>query len=655
MSNLPPIDDKRAELIGELRQARSGGAAAGQIVESARTLKVVVGHGEFRAAMREAWPEDSHPLQTLNTYRRRAEKQLYPEAAKDVVYRDSDARRYAELMSIWRMPTSLQEGEIQDLSREAGRSPRTLRRQMLKAARGGLKAIARNIRSDRGRSRVLPLEAEQCFRRLCIGEDTKGWPVSLMIAEVRKRFPDLDASDASFRRIADSIPLAVTMSDREWKATFLPSGRWEVPHINHTHVFDFTQADLFVWDRNPAHRPYRPCLIAVLDEFSRSCMFGLYLQGDPGRADLQAVLLHAWQPKLNEDGKPDRYWVQCGFPLHLHCDNGKVQGSGWLKDVCREIGNNLYDQDGRPVHESIRHTPVRTPWHQGHIERFYGHVHTHFELYTFPNAYCGRSPQDRPEGFKGNEGTPRDWEAYPTLDQLNYAFRVWVPNDYHQSENRTLHMSPLESWQRHAAGHVNIADPDYLRMTLMQRADNGGTRLVRHGMIQNNNCFYFHSLLQSYEQAPVSVRWDPAEFDHVFVFEREGDGDGRFICEARREQTRNPDNPKDVAEHKSQTRQKKAMRRILKEGVRIAPGLSDEEQERHAVEMRQAAENAERERLKGTIPFPGNARAAKQRADDEPITADEILALVGPQEVPASLPAEAQQKEEPLELYGIEI
>ena len=497
----------------------------------------------------------------------------------------------------------------------------------------GAVALNRKPRADRGRPQVSP-EARTAFLQRRTDPLTRQELLQVSIRHVQREFPGEQISDYSLRRLQRAIPKALLMQDREWRAAYGPLGQWEVPHVNHTQVFDMTDADLFVWDRDD-RPPYRPKLTALIDEHTQCCLGGAYTRETPSMAVLQALLLHGWLPKA------DPRWPMYGIPLHLHCDNGKVQTSHWLQAVCDTIGSDLRDRSDTRIIEGVRHAQVRSPWQDGHIENFYGIVHTHFECHVFPAAYCGRDPQHRREGFKGSLGGPNDWAAYPTLAQLNAALPTWLISDYHQLHHSRLKMTRLDAWALGAPGHVNLADRDYLYHALLQRAQ----CQIRRGQIHLNNQTYWHELLQGFEGCRLAVRWDPMDLGQVCVIDSNGQS---TLCWAQRQQARNIDNPKHLAEHRQQKAAVKRMRGVLHDALQIAPLMDSGEFTQHVAAM------AEARTQPGITTFP---ERVKPKSPPAQISADELLDLTSQCHSERSEESRLSDSDspQPLELYGIEV
>ncbi|MGD0113349.1 MAG: Mu transposase C-terminal domain-containing protein, partial [Armatimonadota bacterium] len=441
------------------------------------------------------------------------------------------AKIYSRLAPLLDLSRADRSRRLPAVATELGLSQSTAYHLLQKLRQGGAAALNRKPRADRGRPSVSD-GVRTAFLSRRVDPITRQEPVGVTIRHIQGEFPDQDISPYSLRRLQNAIPKALLMENRQWRAEFEPTGQWEVPHPNHTQVFDMTDADLFVWDRQG--KPYRPKLTALIDEHTQCCLGGIYTRETPSMAVLQAVLLHGWLPKQ------DPRWPMYGIPIHLHCDNGKIQTSNWLAGICRSISAQLHDRSGTRVLEGVRHAGVRCPWQDGHIERFYGIVHTHFEAHVFGAAYCGRSTQHKREGFKGSLGGPADWEQYPTLGQLNQAFPLWLVTDYHTLHHSRLKTTRLDAWSLHAPGHVKLVDPDFLYSELLQRAP----ATVNGARVRVNNAFYRHDLLQAYQGVRLQLRWDPMDLTRVMVMKPTGPDRWELVCWAQRQDARNVDNPR---------------------------------------------------------------------------------------------------------------
>ena len=179
-----------------------------------------------------------------------------------------------------------------ELADELGVGVSTVYRWLKALRDDGAQALTRKRRTDAGMVR-LPQEVQDAFIRRRLDPMTRHEAVAVSIDRVSEQFPDVEISPYSLRRLERSLPAALQMRDPEWRARFLPQGSWGVPHPNHTHTFDMTIADCFVWNGDPRVEPYRPNLTALVDEATQSCMFAIYTKETPNTAILQTLLLHA--------------------------------------------------------------------------------------------------------------------------------------------------------------------------------------------------------------------------------------------------------------------------------------------------------------------------------------------------------------------------
>ena len=508
-----------------------------------------------------------------------------------------------------------------ELAAEVGVGRSTVYRWIKAIRDDGPEALKRQRRSDAGKVR-LPQQVQAAFIDRRLNPQTRHEKVAVSIDRVSEQFPDVDVSPHSLRRLERSLPAALQMRDADWRATFLPQGRWEVPHPNHTHTFDMTIGDCFVWDLDPRVEPYRPNLTALIDEATQSCMYAIYTKEPPNTAVLQTLLLHAWLPKSDS-----ARWPQCGAPLHLHCDNGKVQTSDWLTEVCQTLGADI------GLAGDVRHAQVRSPWGQGKVERFFGIMHERYET-QLGSAYCGNDPKRKPECFKPKSGGIRVWRQYPTLESLNAGLQAWLMHEYHQKMHERLGMSRLEAWRLDVPNPVNIPDAGYLYTALLQR----DRRQIRRGRITWQGMSYWHPVLQGHEGNTLDIRWDPADLSRILVL----GGDGQTVCWADRQETRSVDNPADLVELKQQKRQEKDEKKAIAAAVGYA-ATTDEGKFRRAV----AAMDDARAKA-GILSFP-IAQVTLKPAEPEGQDAEQIIDILDASTSPET------EDEEPIIVHGIRL
>jgi hypothetical protein len=146
----------------------------------------------------------------------------------------------------------------------------------------------------------------------------------------------------------------------------------------------------------------------------------------------------------------------------------------------------------------------------------------------------------------------------------------------------------------------------------------------------------------------LELRWDAADLSRVLIFRP----DRTRLCWATRQRVMNVDSPKDLAESKQQKKERRLHRRVMQQAATAVAGLSAEDQQRYVEQMKEARRNAEAEKLRDTIPFPGQRKQAQPRSAEQPgDELEELLQTVRER----SEPEKAEEAEEKLELYGIPI
>jgi hypothetical protein len=284
----------------------------------------------------------------------------------------------------------------------------------------------------------------------------------------------------------------------------------------------------------------------------------------------------------------------------------------------------------------VRHTAVRSPWQDGHVENFFGILHRRLEGQLA--GYCGNSPENRPEAFPDLARGPNVWKGLLTLEQLNETLQIWIVADYHTMRHRRLKMSRVEYWKLHAGGHVHVPDESWLRQTLMRRDQ----RKISRGKVNLNTFAYWHERLMGYEGVPLGVRWDPADLSRVLVL----DLHGQQLCWAERERPGRVDSPADLAALKERRGRVKAERQMLQMTAEVLAGGQGADREAFERALREARQRE-----------PIHFTRRLDRPEPKPLellTGDEILEQVRA-EAPAETAAPREEASEPLMIHGMEV
>jgi transposase InsO family protein len=201
----------------------------------------------------------------------------------------------------------------------------------------------------------------------------------------------------------------------------MPVRSFEYPYFGDLWSADFLHGPMV---RRGTHAS-KVYLHAIIDDATRYVVVGRFHLAEDTRSLLDDLMLAI---------------RRFGVPKRLYTDNGAAFRSHHLRTVAARLGIGL------------PHTPPYTPRGRGKIERFFRSVR---------------------EGFL----TGRDRTS---LDKLNADFSAWI-NQYHQSQHRTLGMSPLDRKLTDTGPALKQIAPtqninDIFRMEMVKRVGSDGCR-----------------------------------------------------------------------------------------------------------------------------------------------------------------------------------
>jgi len=199
----------------------------------------------------------------------------------------------------------------------------------------------------------------------------------------------------------------------------MPVRSFEYPYFGDLWSADFLHGPMV---RRGTHAS-KVYLHAIIDDATRYVVVGRFHLAEDTRSLLDDLMLAI---------------RRFGVPKRLYTDNGAAFRSHHLRTVAAKLGIGL------------PHTPPYTPRGRGKIERFFRSVR---------------------EGFL----TGRDRTS---LDKLNADFSAWI-NQYHQSQHRTLGMSPLDRKLTDTGPALKQIAPtqninDIFRMEMVKRVGSDG-------------------------------------------------------------------------------------------------------------------------------------------------------------------------------------
>jgi len=297
----------------------------------------------------------------------------------------------------------------------AGVPLRTAQRWLALYRQGGLAALARQPRADRGRRRVAP-ELQSFIEGIALRRPAPS------VATIHRTAAAVAASHdwavpsyACVHDIVSSLdPAMVLLAQEGQKAyaeTFDLIWRREADGPNDIWQADHTQLDL--WALDPSGEPVRPWLTAIEDDYSRA------LSGWSLNATAPSALQTALAFRKAIWRKADPRWHVCGIPGIFHVDHGSDFTSRHLEQVSAELKVPLV------------FSAVGQPRGRGKVERFFRSLNQ-LLLCVLP----GYSPA----------GGPR---AAPSLRlaELEARIQEFVIEQYHRRPHSETGVAPLDRWE----------------------------------------------------------------------------------------------------------------------------------------------------------------------------------------------------------------
>lgn len=375
---------------------------------------------------------------------------------------------------------------------ETGVSRKTISRKIEKFNAGGVDALRRKTRSDKGRTRV----SENTFTFI------KGKLLSnprLSFATIERQLNRLGAHKEEFaasyqqiRRVRKSLSedlVVLARDEKEFEETREILIRHEALFRNEMWQSDHKFLDIFVWDSS--HNPVKPILTGIVDDYSRAIM-GYYLDLDPPSAQRTAITLRQaiWK-------KDNPRWLVCGIPDYFYTDGGSDFRSNRIKQVAAEL-----DITRRKRHPD-------KPQGGGKIERFFLTVNQ-----LLMSELPGYTPEGEPPATPGL-----------TIQQLQAVFDQWVIDEYMHKVHSETGETPFNRWSNHHL-HPRLAPSlEALDVLLMTVPD---SRTVQQDGIRIFNHRYEADEFRGLVDKEVTARYDPRDISEVLVYL-----DNALVCRAK--------------------------------------------------------------------------------------------------------------------------
>ena len=262
----------------------------------------------------------------------------------------------------------------------------TLKRKLKKYRKEGFEALARKIRSDRGKPRAA--SKSMVDKAIALKKDQPRRSDETINRFLKEEFGKTIPPSSLYRHLKQAGATRIKLGIQKTKIRC----RWSRDHTHDLWVgdFEFGPYVLFEGEAVKTH------LSAFIDCHSRYGVEGRYYFRQNLDILIDSLL---------------RAWGTHGASGELYVDNAKVYHSKGLKAACYALNINLL------------HRPPRDPPAGGLVERFFETVQSQFEAEVRAGDIL-------------------------TLEQLNRAFSAWLSVSYHQRKNAETGQPPKERYEQ---------------------------------------------------------------------------------------------------------------------------------------------------------------------------------------------------------------
>lgn len=384
---------------------------------------------------------------------------------------------------------------LTERAKQIGVNRKTLARLIDKFDRGGMEALRRKERSDKGSSTVSEDTLKFVKGKLLTSPILSLATIERQLQRLNSHEEDFSASYQQIRRIKNGIHedlLIFARSEKEFEEERELLFRHEAGHPNEVWQCDHKYLDIFVWNTSePAARSVKPVLTAIIDDYSRAIM-GYYLDLSPPSAQRTAITLRQaiWK-KDSED------WLVCGIPERLYTDRGADFKSARIEQIAAELGIRLSK------------TKPRKPRGKGKIERFFETVNQ-----TLMSELPGYTPEDAQQAEPGM-----------TLKQLQIIFQDWLLSEYMQHVHSETGETPFSRWTNHH--QVPRLAPSLEALNILLLTVPGGRKIRQDGVRILSNV-YFAPEFEGLVGKDVTVRYDPSDVSEILVYLN-----NKLLCRAK--------------------------------------------------------------------------------------------------------------------------
>jgi putative transposase len=407
----------------------------------------------------------------------------------------SDTVRTAALERFHIIRPFLEEGvPLPTLAQHHALSLRTARRWVQLYRAGGLVALGRKRRVDKGARRALPPQLTQVVEALALKKPapsvaTIHRKVAAIATEQGVHVPSYDVVHDIVRQIDPALVTLAHEGSKAYSDTFELLYRREADAPNAIWQADHTLLDMRLKDEKG--QPIRPWLTVILDDYSRAVAGYMLTCEAPSALQTALALRQAiWR-------KAEASWQVCGIPRVLYTDHGSDFTSHHLEQVCADL------------HIQPIFSLVGQPRGRGRIERFFNTVNQ--ELFA-------RLPGYAPAGFATQV------QPVLTLQEFTHAWTHFVLQEYHQRPHSVTGCPPQARWSANGFLPQMPESLEQLDLLLLTVAT---PRSVHRDGIRFQALRYIDPTLAAYVGEHVMIRYDPRDMAEIRVYHQE-----RFLCRA---------------------------------------------------------------------------------------------------------------------------
>jgi putative transposase len=383
------------------------------------------------------------------------------------------------------LPTLVQQHDV---------SMRTLQRWVQQYQQGGLVALCRKPRTDRGTHRVFSPDLVEVIEALALQTPrlsvaTISRQVAHLAIQRRLVAPSYDRVYDLVRQMNPALLALAHQGAQVYSQAFDLLYRREAEAPNEIWQADHTLLDLVV--HNEKGRAQKPWLTVIIDDYSRALAGDMFSFEAPSALHTALALRQAiWR-------KAEPRWQVCGIPAVLYTDHGSDFTSQHLEQVCADLHI-------RPVFSQ-----VAKPRGRGRVERFF---------HTVNQMLLSRLPGYAPAGYADKVTPGLD------LQGLNQAFERFILDDYHLTPQSGTDMPPQIRW--HHDGFLPRM-PESLEQLDLLLLSVAKPRIIHRDGIRFQGLRYLDLTLAAYIGEQVTIRYDPRDMGEIRVSYRQ-----RFLCRA---------------------------------------------------------------------------------------------------------------------------